>query len=180
MPKVLVLLVEGFEEIEAFTVVDVLRRAGAEVVVAGYPGNIIKGAHDVRIVTDARLIDLDCEQFDVLVLPGGYPGYLNLLKSERVLELTKNFVEKGKLVCAICAAPLVLAKLGYLKERRATIYPGFEKELGRPRDEKVVIDENIITSQGPGTAMHFAFAIVEKLFGKTKAEELKEKMVFKC
>lgn len=177
MPKILVPLVEGFEEIEAMTVIDVLRRAGIEVVTAGLPGNIITGAHGVRVHADTRLMDLDTENFDGIVLPGGSPGYRNLMRSETVLKTVSNFANKGKLVAAICGAPLVLARLGLLKERIATVYPGFEKELGRPRGDAVVVDGNIITSQGPGTAIKFALKIVEYLEGKEKSLQLKQQLV---
>lgn len=177
MTKILVPLAEGFEEIEAFTIVDVLRRAGIEVTTAGLPGNIITGAHGVKAHADARLIDIDAERFDGIVLPGGSPGYENLMKSETLLKIVDSFAKKGKIVGAICGAPLVLAKLGLLKERKATIFPGLEKELGRPRDDPVVADGNIITSKGPGTAIVFALKLVEQLAGREKALKLKQQLV---
>ncbi len=175
--KVLVPLAEGFEEIEAASIIDVLRRAGIEVTTAGLPGNIITGGHNIRIHADIRLIDTDIEKFDGIVLPGGSPGYENLMRSETVLRTVDNFAKSGKLVGAICGAPLVLAKLGLLKERKATIFPGLEKELGRPRDDAVVVDGNIITSKGPGTAIVFALKLVEQLAGKDKALKLKQQLV---
>jgi len=105
------------------------------------------------------------------------PGYENLLKSELVRSFILKFASEGKVLGAICAAPMVLARAGVLKDRIATIYPGFEKELDRPRDDRVVEDGNIITSRGPGTAMEFALKLVEKLFGPEKARQLRERMV---
>lgn len=176
MVKVLVPLVDGFEEIEAFAVVDILRRADIEVTTSGVTGTIVTSSHNIKVNTDARLIDLNPETFNAIVLPGG-PGHETLLRSETVLKIVDEFAKQGKLVAAICAAPLVLAKLGLLKERKATIQPGFEKELGRPRGDKVVIDGNIITSQGPGTAIEFALKIVEQLLGREKALYVKQEIV---
>lgn len=176
MGKILVPLAEGFEEIEAFAIVDVLRRAGLDVVVAGTPGNLVLGAHGVRVNTDARLIDVEESKLDSIVLPGG-PGTDNLIRDERLLKMVDSFARKGKLVAAICAAPSILAKLGLLKDRKATIFPGMEKLLDRPRSDPVVVDGNIITSQGPGTAIAFSLKIVEHLLGKDKAVKLKQQLV---
>lgn len=175
--KVLVPLVEGFEEIEAFAVVDILRRAGIEAVTAGVGGNIVTGAHRIRVNADARMLDIQPEGFSGIVLPGGNPGTDNLMRSERIVRIADDFAKQGKLVAAICAAPLILAKLGLLKERKATIYPGYEKELGKPRNDPVVADGNIITSQGPGTAVAFALKIVEQLMGRPKMLQIKQDIV---
>lgn len=175
--KVLVPLVEGFEEIEAFAVVDILRRAGIEAVTAGVGGNIVTGAHRIRVNADARMLDIQTEGFSGIVLPGGNPGTDNLMRSERIVRIADDFAKQGKLVAAICAAPLILAKLGLLKERKATIYPGYEKELGKPRNDSVVADGNIITSQGPGTAVAFALKIVEQLMGRPKMLQIKQDIV---
>lgn len=175
--KVLIPLVDGFEEIEAFAVVDILRRAGIEAVTAGVSGNIVTGAHNIRASTDARMLDIQPDGFSGIVLPGGSPGTENLMRSERIVRITDDFAKQGKLVAAICAAPRILAKLGHLKERKATVYPGYEKELGKPRNDPVVADGNIITSQGPGTAVPFALKIVEQLMGKPKALQIKQDIV---
>lgn len=178
MPKVLVLLYDGFEEIEAMTLIDVLRRAGVVVTTAGIPGNIITSAQGVRVHADVRLVDVDPERFDALALPGG-PGYGNLLKSDTAIRLIRAFGDKGKLIGAICAAPLALHKAGLLKGKRATAYPGLEKVLDMPRAARVVVDGNIVTSQGPGTALEFALKLVELLVGAAKAEELKVSLLAK-
>jgi 4-methyl-5(b-hydroxyethyl)-thiazole monophosphate biosynthesis len=175
--KVMVPLAQGFEEIEAFTVVDVLRRAGIQVDTVGIVGSVIEGSHGIKVMADKRLSQVDAEDYDALILPGGNPGYINLGKSSQLLSMLKSFNSKNKLIGAICAAPLILARQGLLDNRRATIYPGLEKELSYPRDSRVVVDGNIITSQAPGTAMEFALKIVEKLLGIEKAQKLREELV---
>ena len=175
--KILVLLADGFEEIEAITVVDVLRRAGIEVDTVGITGAWVTGSHGIKVMADKKISEVYIEKYEGIILPGGSKGVKNLAKSSKVKEFLEKMNEKGKLIAAICAAPSVLAKFHVLDNKRATIYPGMEKELPYPRDERVVIDDNIITSQGPGTAMEFALAIVEKLLGREKAWELKEQLV---
>jgi 4-methyl-5(b-hydroxyethyl)-thiazole monophosphate biosynthesis len=175
--KVIVPLTDGFEEIEAVSTIDVMRRAGIEVVVAGSPGSTLTGVHNVKIQADGMLKDMEPEEFDAVVLVGGSPGYINLGNSQKVLDMIKQFFSSGKLVAAICAAPTILSKAGILDDRKATIYPGMEKEIPRPRPEKVVADGNVITSQGPGTAVEFGLAITEHLVGKEKAQEVRRKMI---
>lgn len=178
MPKILVPLADGFEDIEAIAVIDILRRAGIEVVTAGAMGNIVTSRSKLRIHTDERLIDLDdFSKYDGVVLPGGSMGVEILSRNDRILRLVENFVKTGKLVGAICAAPSILAKLGLLKDRRATIHPGMEKLLDKPRGEPVVADGNVITSQAPGTAIAFALKLVEYLLGKQTAARLKSEVV---
>ena len=176
MGKVLVPLVDGFEEIEAFTIVDVLRRAGIDVTTAGLSGNIVEGSHGVKVYADDRMLDSDSTNYDAIILPGG-PAYKQMIQSQMLNLALHDFLKKGKLIGAICAAPAVLSKAGILKEKRATIYPGMERELDLPRGDRVVIDGNIITSQAPGTAMEFSLAIVKKLVSPAKAEELKKTLV---
>lgn len=173
---VLVPLVDGFEEIEAVTIIDVLRRAGLKVTTAGIPSTMLQGAHGVQIIADKKFDSLDIKEFDALVLPGG-PGHVNLAKSEKVLGAIADFDSRGKVVGAICAAPMVLAKAGILADKKATIFPGMEREIPRPRPDKVVVDGNIITSQAPGTAIEFALKLVEKLVSRDKANQLKRELV---
>jgi len=170
--KVVVPLAEGFEEIEFSTIVDVLRRAGIEVSVAGLKEGSINGAHGIRVTPDTSIDRVSADDFDVIILPGGYPGFVNLGKSDKVLTLVKGMYGKGKYVTAICGAPSVLAKAGVLQGRRATIFPGMEETLtgAQVSGERVVVDGKIITSQGPGTAMEFAIKLVEVLVGRAKAE----------
>jgi 4-methyl-5(b-hydroxyethyl)-thiazole monophosphate biosynthesis len=175
--KVMVPFAEGFEEIEALTVVDVLRRAGIKVDMVGVPGTVITGAHGVKVSMDKRLGEVNPDEYDGIILPGGNPGYINLGRSALLIDMIKKLNMRSKLIAAICAAPTVLAKIGVLEARKATVYPGMESELPYPRAEKVVVDKNVITSQGPGTAMEFSLRIVEYLLGKDKALELRKSLV---
>lgn len=174
--SVLVILADGFEEIEAMTIIDILRRAGVDVVTVGLNSTTVDSAHRVRVMADKKLSDINPEDFDALILPGG-PGYRNLLNSSAVIELVKSFDKNKKLVAAICAAPAVLAKAGILEEKIATIYPGMESELPRPRDAKVIVANNVVTSRGPGTAMEFALKLAEILTGANTAKKVREGMV---
>ncbi len=175
--RVLVALADGFEEIEAVTVIDVLRRAGIEVDTMGITGSWVTGGHGIKIMADKRINEVNIEKYDGIILPGGSEGVANLSKSSKLKEFLVKINEKKKLIAAICAAPLILAKEHLLDNKKATIYPGLEKELPYPRDERVVIDENIITSQSPGTAIEFALAIVERLVGAEKASKLRKQLV---
>ena len=172
--KILVPLAEGFEEIEFSTFVDILRRAGMTVTVAGLKECAISRAHSVSLTPDTLIDKVSADDFDVIVLPGGNPGYVNLEKSEKVLQLVREMHDRNKYVTAICAAPSVLAKAGVIQGKRATIFPGMEDALTGAQYSKgrVVIDGRIITSQGPGTAMEFAIKLVEVLAGRNKAEEV--------
>ncbi|MEM5793159.1 MAG: DJ-1/PfpI family protein [Candidatus Aenigmatarchaeota archaeon] len=174
--KVMVPLANGFEEIEAFTVVDVLRRAGIEVEMVGVVGSVIEGAHKIKVMVDKRFNEINPKNYDAIVLPGG-PGYKTLERTSQLIDAIKEFDSKGKVIGAICAAPAILAHAGLLDEKRATIYPGMEKELSYPRGNKVVVDQHIITSQAPGTAMEFAIALVKKLKGDAEALRLKKELV---
>lgn len=171
--RILVPLAEGFEEIETMAIVDILRRAGIEVDIVGISSNIVKGSRGVKIISDKKLEEIDPDRYDGIVLPGGNPGYINLGKSSKILEILKRMNAQGRLIGAICASPIVLAKAGVLKNKKATVYPGLEKEIPQPRNEDVVVDGNVITSKGPGTAMKFALKIVELLLGKEKSEVLR-------
>lgn len=178
MVSVLVPLVEGFEEIEAVTTVDVLRRAGLTVVTAGLPNTMVKGSRDLQVTTDKKMDNIDLDAFDALVLVGGDPGYKNLQRSQAILRAIHHFNDQKKMIAAICAAPSVLAKAGVLENVRATISPGMERELPKPRGERIVEDQHFITSQGPGTAMDFALRIVEKFKGKPEAARIKKQLVY--
>jgi 4-methyl-5(b-hydroxyethyl)-thiazole monophosphate biosynthesis len=175
--KVMVPFAEGFEEVEALTIVDVLRRAGIQVDTVGLISSVINSAHGIRIMVDKRLSEVTQTDYDAIILPGGNPGYINLGRSAQLIEMIKKFNSQNKVIGAICGAPSILAKEGLLDNKKATIYPGNEKVLAYPRDKPVVIDGNIITSQGPGTAMEFAIKIVEKLLGLDKAQKLRQELV---
>ncbi len=177
MPKAAILIADGFEEIEAIAVADILRRAGITAALVGMSGNQVTGRTGIRVNSDARLIDSDISGFDCIVLPGGSQAVDTLSKHSTALRTIEDFARKGKLVAAICAAPKILAQQGLLKDRRATAYPGLEKMLDRPRSDRVVVDGNIITSQGPGTSVDFALAIVEQLAGKAVAARVRQEIV---
>lgn len=179
--KVIVPLAEGFEEIEALTIVDILRRAGVEVVMAGLASLHVKGAHGIVVVADALLKEVDASLFDMIVLPGGMPGATNLAADATTQALLKSFDAKGKAIAAICAAPLALQSAGVLKNSY-TCYPSFEQKIGHEgylSTQKVVIDENITTSQGPSTAMVFALSLVEQLCSKNVPDALAKDLLLR-
>ena len=175
--KIMIPLADGFEEIEAMTIIDVLRRAGIKAETVGVVGSSIESKNGVRVMTDKRLNQVNADEYDGIVLPGGYPGYVNLGRSSGLINIIKQLNAKKKLVGAICGAPSILAKHGILDDKRATIYPGNEKLLPYPRGNKVVVDENIITSQGPGTAMEFSLVIVKELLGSEITQRLRRELV---
>jgi len=175
--RVMVPLANGFEEIEAFTVVDVLRRARIKVDMIGVIGSVIQSKHGVKVIVDRTLNQINPEDYDAIILPGGSPGYQNLGRSAKLMEILKTFNSQNKLIGAICGAPTILAKEGLLDNKRATVYPGHEKILPYPRDGTVVVDGNIITSQGPGTAIDFALKIVAKILNPAEAQRLKKELV---
>ncbi|MGC4086481.1 MAG: DJ-1/PfpI family protein [Polyangiaceae bacterium] len=177
MPKAIVLLAEGFEEIEAVTVLDVLRRAGVEVTAASLGAVDVRGAHDIWLRADASLDSVDSTTFDALILPGGQPGSSNLQRDARVLTLTRRFVAASKLTAAICAAPTVLESAGVLSGRRATCYPGYDLPSARFEESAVVEDGPIVTSRGAGTAFEFSFALVRRLCGAAVADAQREKLL---
>ena len=178
--KVLIVLADGFEEIEAVTPIDVLRRAGLEVTTAGVGKRKITGAHGIPIEADTEIDRYDGTP-DAVVLPGGQPGADNLSKSEGVKRLLARVNGKKNLIGAICASPaVVLAPQGYLDGRKATCYPGFEGRFGSKisfSSDRVVADGNVITSRGPGSAFEFALELVERLVSPAKAAALSEVML---
>ncbi|WP_331774073.1 DJ-1 family glyoxalase III [Sulfurospirillum sp. 1612] len=179
MSKVLVLLANGFEEIEALSVVDVLRRANIEVVMAAIDKKQVTGAHNVKVQADMHILDVKNSDFDMVVLPGGLPGATNLEKDENVQKLLKDFDHDNKAIGAICAAPIALQRAGVLK-KTYTCYPSFENNIrqeGYLSDQDVVNDENVTTSRGPATAMKFGLALVEKLAGPDVALDVKNQLL---
>ncbi|HLG20589.1 MAG TPA: DJ-1 family glyoxalase III [Bdellovibrionota bacterium] len=179
-PRVLIPLAEGFEEIEAVTIIDLLRRAGVEVIMAGLaPRKTVKGAHSIGFETETSLRDVEGQDFEAIILPGGMPGSTNLAESKELEGLLRKHQTKGSHLAAICAAPTVLAKYGFLKGKRATCYPSFEAKLGGSTisKESVVEDGNIVTSRGPGTAIPFALAMIRRLVGPERAEEVRKNIL---
>lgn len=177
MAKVAVLLAEGFEEIEAVALIDVLRRGEVEVVVASIGAGEVRGSHGIVVRADTGLAELDQESLDGVVLPGGMPGALHLKNDPRVIELVRRFARDGKLVSAICAAPTVLDAAGVLEGRRATGYPGFELPSATYLSARVVEDGNIVTSRGPGTAIELGLTLVRRLVSAEQALELRQRML---
>lgn len=182
MLTICVFLALGFEEIEALTPVDVLRRAGMNVLTVSISNEKkVISAHNVPIEADILFKDLDKENVEMIVLPGGMPGATNLDACKGLSELLIEFAKEKKPISAICAAPLILGKRGILEGKKATCYPGFEKFLEGAHYTASLVekDGNIITGKGPGAALEFAFAIVEKYKGIDKVKELKEQMMIK-
>jgi len=179
MPRVVVFLADGFEEVEAMAIVDVLRRAEIDTVTAGLHDGPITSARKVKVIPDTVIDTVKADDFDMVVLPGGQPGADNLNADKRVKELLRNFGQKGKLTGAICAAPIVLAGAGLLQGKHATSYPSYKDRLGTVvyEDKTVVEDGNILTSRGPGTALSFGLAIVARLVNKEKAQKIREAML---
>lgn len=179
MAKAVVFLGEGFEEIEALTVVDVLRRGEIECHMCSLKGESVKGAHKIEVKADMNIEEFNVDDYDAIILPGGMPGAENLKHSSKVIEAIKSFNEKKKLICAICAAPMVLGYSDVLKGVSATCYPGFEEYLNGANyvDKKVVVYNNIITSKGPATAVYFALEILKKLASEEIAKGHKDSMM---
>jgi 4-methyl-5(b-hydroxyethyl)-thiazole monophosphate biosynthesis len=178
--KVYVHLAEGFEEIEAVTVVDVLRRAGVEAETVSVTGtHLVTGAHGIPVTADLLFEEADYDSCEMIVLPGGMPGTTNLGAHKGLVKQLEKFAEQNRWLAAICAAPMVLGQSGLLKDRTAVIYPGMETHLkGAQVGEKPVeIDGKIITSKGPGTAMAFALTLAEVLKGASEADALKRSML---
>ena len=167
MKNVLVPLAQGFEEAEFIGIVDVLRRAGLNVVIAGLNGaTVVKGANNIEVKADVALSDVNLATLDGIALPGGFEGMDNLSKSETVLKTIQDLHKQGKLVAAICASPIVLNKARVLRGE-FTCYPGCEEGLSGTRVNAAVVENgNVITSAGPATAILFGLAIVKKLCGE--------------
>lgn len=174
-------LAEGFEEVEALTAVDVLRRASIDVkTVSVTVAKTVTGTHGVPVTADLLYEEAQYEECDMIVLPGGLPGADNLQAHEGLCAHIKCFAENGKMLAAICAAPMVFGHCGVIDGRRATIYPGMEDRLtgAEATGERVTTDGNIITGQGPAVAMEFALAIAAKIKGKAAADEIAEDMLY--
>ena len=174
-----VLVVDGFEEIEAIEPIDIMRRAGLNVVTVGVKSQSVKGAHNISIKTDVIIDDVNVEDMELLMLPGG-PGHEELDKDEKVHKLIDYAYKENLYIAAICASPSIIGKKGLLRDKKATCFPGFEQYLmgAKVVGDKVVVDGNIITGKGAGAAAEFGFEIVKLLQNKTAADELKGKMQY--
>ena len=182
MKKIGVFLAEGFEEIEGLTVVDILRRAGLDVVtISIMRKKEISGSHKICVIADALYEEVDFSELDGVILPGGMPGTTNLGNHDGVNEIIKAFAGEGKLVAAICAAPSVLGQAGLLNGKKAACYPGFEDKLtgAQVAYDEVVEDGNVITSRGMGTAIPFALSLTAYLINEQASKELAKKIIFR-
>lgn len=170
-----VFLANGFEEIEALTAVDLLRRAELSVATVGVGGKNITGSHGIPVTADIEEAQAETEGLKAVVLPGGMPGTLNLEASPIVRACVEYCVETGGLVAAICAAPSILGHMGLLKGRRAVCFPGFEQELAGAEvgTEPVCAQEGLVTARGAGVAVEFALALIKKFCGNEKAEQIR-------
>ncbi len=179
--KAFIILAEGFEEIEAVTSIDILRRSGVAVTITGLTNLKIKGAQGITLIADSIIDDMSSD-FDACILPGGMPGSNNLASSEKVKSLILKMNNQKKIIAAICAAPaLVLAPIGILYNKKATCYTGMAKNFGQETtyiEKNVVVDGNIITSQGPATSLLFALKIAEELTDKKTSDKLKKSILF--
>jgi len=181
MSRVYVFLADGFEEIEGLTVVDILRRAGVDTtMVSIMERRNVMGSHKIPVMADACFGEVDFSEGELLVLPGGMPGTNYLRDHEGLAELLKKQYEAGKWVAAICAAPSVFGGLGFLKDRKATSYPGCLDGIpvGEYAEEPVAVDGNVVTSRGVGTAIAFALKLIEVLISKEKADEIAASIVY--
>ena len=181
MKKIAIHLATGFEEIEAITIIDVLRRAGFEVTTVSVTNEtLVNGAHQIPVLADKLYSEVNYEDIDMIVLPGGMPGTKNLDQHAGLKDKILQFNQQGKLLGAICAAPLVFGHLHLLVGKKAVCYPGFEQELTGATivEQATITDKNIITGRGVGAALNFALKIVEILDSKEKAEKLSKALLF--
>jgi 4-methyl-5(b-hydroxyethyl)-thiazole monophosphate biosynthesis len=180
MKKLAVQLAEGFEEIEAVTIIDILRRAEFDVTVVSITKKLeVTGSHNITIIADQLFENIDYNLIDMIVLPGGIPGATNLNNHTGLQEQILNFNKNDKPLGAICAAPLVFGNLGILKNKNATCYPGFEDQLegATATGKNIELSNNIVTGKGVGVAIIFALKIVEMFKGKKFTDELASKMI---
>lgn len=175
-----IFLADGFEEIEALTCVDIIRRAGLNIKTVGVTGKTVNGAHGIKVIADIEQKDVTTDDMEAIILPGGMPGTLNLEKSPIVTAAINFCIDNKKLISAICAAPSILGHLGHLKNINSTCYPGFENELkgANLSKSKVCTDGEIITANGPGATSEFAFAIVNKLCSKKVENKIRMSMCY--
>lgn len=183
MPKTAIFLADGFEEIEALTVVDLLRRANIEISTVSIMGRKnVTGSHNITVEADSLLEETDFDSLDMLILPGGMPGTTNLADCKALTDKIKEFDEKDKMLCAICAAPTVFGKLGILKGKKACCFPGREDDLlgADVQTSSVTKDGHFITSRGMGTAIDFGLAIIEHYQGSDAATSMASKIVYRA
>jgi len=181
MSKNFIFLAEGFEETEAITIVDLLRRASIDVTIVSVTGTIlVKGSHSISILTDALFEEIDFSHAELLILPGGMPGSTHLADHKGLNDLLQHHNKKNKFIAAICAAPTVLGKLDILQNRNAICYPGFEMDLigANIVDKTLIQDTNIITAKGPGYAIDFGLYLIQLLKGDEKSKEVADHFLY--
>jgi 4-methyl-5(b-hydroxyethyl)-thiazole monophosphate biosynthesis len=163
--KIVMILADGFEETEAIAVADVLRRLDFDLLLAGMDSAKVTGAHNITVKADCLLTDVDAEELDAVILPGGMPGAMNLRNSELVMQTVRTVYEAGKVVAAICAAPIALERAGVLEGRNMTVYPGFENYFtdSECTAARVEVDGNVVTGRGPGASFEFAAGIARTM-----------------
>jgi len=178
MINVLIPLAQGCEELEAVTVIDLLRRAGIRVITAGLDDQPVTASRGTHLIPDTSLNEVIEQDFDMILLPGGLPGADNLNADSRIHTLLKRTAERGNITAAICAAPTVLAQAGLLNGKQATGFPGLLDKLDLPtttlKNEAVMVDDRVVTSKGPGTAMDFALTLIELLLDKKTRDKVEE------
>lgn len=181
MKRIAIFFAEGYEEIEALTVVDLCRRAGIQADMVSVTDSLqVTGSHNIPVMMDKFLADVDFDALDMIVLPGGMPGTRNLEKVPVLMEQVKAFAASGKYIAAICAAPSVFGHLGLLQGKTACCYPGFEEELAGAKVSynSCEADENIITGRGMGCAIDFSLKIIEKLENGDISSEIGQKIIY--
>lgn len=179
---VYILLGEGFEEVEAIAPCDILRRAGVDVQLVGLNGSLISGGHGIRVCADITIDEIDFNQMEMIVLPGGMGGVNSIRGCEKALDAVRFAWENGRYVAAICAAPMILAELGIAAGKKATCYPGLEDNMGSALMQPgaaTVTDGKLLTGAGPGTAIDFGLLLVGALQGEEKAKEVYDGLVYR-
>ena len=177
----MIFLAEGFEESEALLPLDILRRGGLDAITVSVTSDrIVKSSHGVQVVADALISEISAEDVQMIILPGGLPGATNLDECQSLDKMIMDFASKGKSLAAICAAPMVYGKRGLLRGKKATCYPGFDKYLDGAEYTGALVEcvDNFILGKGPAAAAEFGFAILEKLAGREKANEVRKGMLY--
>lgn len=181
MKRVLVFIADGTEEVEAVTVVDYLRRAGIQVdLVSVMEDKEVTGSHDIKLVADYLLEDIDPKDYDAVYSPGGLPGAYNIRDNERVIEIYQEMAGEGKIVSALCAGPTILDEAGLLKGKNFVAFPGFVENIkdGTYVDKNVVVDGNVMTGRGPGLAAEFAYELIGQLTSQDKKDQIMEETLY--
>ena len=176
-----VFLAEGFEETEAITPIDMLRRCGKEVITVGVTGKTVTGAHNIPVVCDITIDEASADKLEMIILPGGMPGTNNLAACNKLTDIIRHCSDNGIFIGAICAAPSIIGKMGLLNGKKAVCYPGFEEMLpgAEVLDVPAVCDGKFITSRGAGTALEFSYELITALMGKETADKLAGSIIWK-